>query len=133
MMVSSEIPPHNLDLVIDFVNTLNVETNEDRMATPAQLTRWLHDRGLLDENPPALRSAHVAQAMELREALRAVLLAHTHGGRDDAAGKSLEHVAQRGQLAVRFDSDGSVQITPRAPGYAGVLARLLVPAALRRP
>jgi predicted RNA-binding Zn ribbon-like protein len=128
-MVSSDIPPHNLQLVIDFVNTLDVEADEDRMATPAQLADWLRDQGLLGVDGPALRATHVAQAAQLREALRTVLLAHTHGERDEDAGAQLERVAQRGQLSVRFADDGTVQITPRASGYPGVLAQLLVPAA----
>jgi predicted RNA-binding Zn ribbon-like protein len=128
-MVSSDIPPHNLQLVIDFVNTLDVEAGEDRMATPAQLAGWLRDQGLLGDDGPALRTNHVAQAVELREALRTVLLAHTHGERDQAGGVQLERVAARGQLSVSFEDDGSVQITPRAAGYPGILARLLVPVA----
>lgn len=128
MMVSSEIPPHNLQLVIDFVNTLDVEDEEDQIGTPAELTRWLRDQGLIDGDASALRAIHVTQATELREAIRSVLLAHTHGERDDEAGAELERAAERGQLSVRFTSDGSVQISPRAPGYHGILAQVLVPA-----
>jgi len=128
-MVSSDIPPHNLQLVIDFVNTLDVETDEDRLATPGQLAQWLGDQGLITDDAPALRTTHVSQALALREALRTVLLTHTHGERDDDAGAHLEHVAEGGMLSVRFAGDGSVQITPRASGYPGMLAQLLVPAA----
>lgn len=127
-MVSS-IPPHNLQLVIDFVNTRDVEKDVDQLATPGQLAQWLDDQRLVADEAPVLRATHVAQAAALREALRAVLLAHTHGGRDDDAGAELEHVAERGALSVRFAPDGSVQIAPRASGYAGILAQLLVPAA----
>jgi predicted RNA-binding Zn ribbon-like protein len=128
-MVSSEIPPHNLQLVIDFVNTLDVETGEDRLATPDQLARWLGDHGLVAHDAPSLRTTHVTQAVALREALRTVLLAHTHAEHDDDAGARLQDVAERGALSVHFAGDGSVQISPRASGYAGILAQLLVPAA----
>jgi len=127
-MVSSDLPPHNLQLVIDFVNTLDVEDDEDRISTPAELTRWMRDQGLIAGDAPALRAAHVTRATELREALRSVLLAHTHGERDDAAGAEIERAGERGQLSVRLHPDGSVQISPRAPGYNGVLAQILVPA-----
>jgi predicted RNA-binding Zn ribbon-like protein len=128
MAVSRDTAPHNLDLVIGFVNTLDVETAEDRIATPAGLAAWLDEQGLLADDRPSLRAAHVAEAIELREALRAVLLAHTRG-EADAAGAALERVARRGQLSTRFDSDGSMRIAPRAEGFAGVLARVLVPVA----
>ena len=129
MMVSSDIPPHNLQLVIDFVNTLNVETGEDRLATPAQLTAWLRGRQLIGEDGPALRAAQLAEAIGLREAIRAVLLAHTVGQADASAGAALEAVAEQGRLSVQFAGDGSVDISPRAATYHGVLAQLLVPAA----
>jgi predicted RNA-binding Zn ribbon-like protein len=134
MAVSSEMAPHNLDVVIDFVNTLDVETAEDRIATPAGLAAWLDEQALLADGRPSLRAADVADAVELREALRAVLLAHTRGEADgaagtDAAGEALERVARRGQLSTRFDPDGSMRIAPRAEGFAGVLARVLVPVA----
>jgi predicted RNA-binding Zn ribbon-like protein len=128
-MVSSGIPPHNLQLVIDFVNTMDVEAGEDRLGSPAQLAEWLDEQGLRDRDAPALRTAHLAQTVELREALRTVLLAHTHGEAAEDAGVRLEHVAERGQLAVRFQDDGSVRITSRAAGYSGILAQLLVPVA----
>jgi predicted RNA-binding Zn ribbon-like protein len=127
-MVSTDMPPHNLQLVIDFVNTRDVEDDEDEIRTPAELTHWLRGQGMIDGDGPALGTDHVRQATDLREAIRSVLLAHTHGERDDVAGAELERVAKRGQLGVRFEPDGSVQISPRAVGYDGILARLLVPA-----
>lgn len=129
MAVSTNAPPHNLGLVIDFVNTLSVETGEDQMGSPAHLARWLQDRGVCSADAPAPRAGDLEEALALREALRAVLHGHAHGGGDGAGGDALERVAQRGQLSVRFDPGGSVEIAPRATGYPGVLARLLVPAA----
>src|ERR1700735_2245286 len=128
MMVSSDIPPHNLQLVIDFVNTLDVEDAEDRISTPAELAQWLRDHGLVGGDAPALAASQLSAATELREAIRSVLLAHTHGERDDQAGAELERAAERGQLSVRFGPDGSVDISPRAAGYDGILAQVLVPA-----
>jgi predicted RNA-binding Zn ribbon-like protein len=130
MMVSSDIsPPHDLQLVIDFVNTLNVETGEDRMGTPAQLAEWMRDAGLLGAGEPAPDASAAAETLELREALRDILHAHTHRTADDAAGRLLEQVADRGRLSVCFEPDGSIRVAPRAAGYPGVLARLLVPVA----
>jgi predicted RNA-binding Zn ribbon-like protein len=121
-------PPHNLQLVIDFVNTLDMEAGEDRTDTPAHLAEWLDEHGLRGGNPPALGARHLEQAVDLRESLRRVLVSHTH--REEGAGaaaRHLEEVAEEGRLSVCFAADGSVDIVPRADGYPGVLARLLVP------
>jgi predicted RNA-binding Zn ribbon-like protein len=121
-------PPHNLQLVIDFVNTLDVEAGEDRTDTPAHLSAWLDDQGLRTPVGPPLGASELEQAIELRESLRGVLVTHAHreGDARDAA-RHLEAVAERGQLSVCFSADGSIDIAPRAEGYPGVLARLLVP------
>lgn len=128
-MVSSPIPPHNLELVIDFVNTRDVEEETEDLDTPARLAAWLADHELLDDSVGTLRPADLAAAVELREALRTVLRGHTGDDVDPTAGTRLEQVAERGQLSVWFAADGSIQIAPRAAGYDGVAARLLVPVA----
>lgn len=121
-------PPHNLQLVIDFVNTLDVEAGEDRTDTPAHLATWLAEQGLRAGGEPALDAPEFEQAIDLRESLRTVLLAHND--RDLEPGETarhLEEVAERGRLSVRFGDSGAIEIAPRAEGFDGVLARLLVP------
>src|SRR5689334_20767628 len=121
-------PPHNLQLVIDFVNTLDVETAQDRTDTPARLAQWLAEQGLRADGEPGLGAPELKQAIELRESLRSVLVSHNQ--RDDPAleaARHLEEVAERGRLSVRFATDGAIEIAPRAEGYPGVLAQLLVP------
>jgi predicted RNA-binding Zn ribbon-like protein len=125
MMVST--PPHNLQLVIDFVNTLDVEEGVDRTETPAQLGGWLQAQGLRRGDEPAPGAAEHRQAIALREALREVMRSHTDAHDAVDAGRELEAVAERGELSVCFDPAGAIEIEPRADGYAGVLARLLVP------
>jgi predicted RNA-binding Zn ribbon-like protein len=126
------IPPHNLQLVIDFVNTLDLETGQDRTDTPAQLASWLCEQGVCDPAAPELGARELEQAIELRESLRIVLLSHNDRDAEPGeAARHLEEVAERGRLSVCFsDGDGdAVEIVPRSPGYPGVLARLLVPVA----
>jgi predicted RNA-binding Zn ribbon-like protein len=121
-------PPHNLQLVIDFVNTLDFETGEDQTDTPAHLADWLGEQGLREDDEPELGAEELAQATELRESLRRVLVSHNHRERTAPdATHHLEDVAERGRLSVCFGPDGAIEIAPRADGYAGVLARLLVP------
>ena len=130
MAVSSPRPPHDLQLVLDFVNTLNVEVGSDAIDTPARLGGWLRGRGLLGaDEAETIGEADRRRAIELRESLRGLLRAHTRGGQDTEAGATLEHAALAGRLSVGFDPDGEASIVAREPGYAGALARLLVPVA----
>ena len=121
-------PPHNLQLVIDFVNTLDVEAGEDRTDTPARLTTWLQEQGLRAGGEPALGASEFEEAIDLRESLRTVLLAHNDRALEPGeTARRLEEVAERGRLSVRFGDGGAIEIAPRAEGFDGVLAQLLVP------
>jgi predicted RNA-binding Zn ribbon-like protein len=121
-------PPHDLQLVIDFVNTLDVEAGEDQADTPEQLAAWLDEHELRPGDAPALGAGELEQAIALRESLRQVLVGHSRREQETGdAARHLEAVAERGQLSVRFGAGGDVEIAPRAGGYAGLLARLLVP------
>jgi predicted RNA-binding Zn ribbon-like protein len=129
MTVSSEQLPRDLQLVIDFVNTLDLEGETDEIGTPGALAEWLRSRELLDDATPAIRAPQRVQAIELREALRAAMLAHNGVHRELPATAELDRAARRGQLSVRFCLDGSIRLEPRAGGFAGALAQLLVPVA----
>jgi predicted RNA-binding Zn ribbon-like protein len=119
---------NQLDLVIDFVNTLDVEEGTDELATPDGLTTWLAQRGVLESGPCA-SDADRQQAIRLREALRELMLANNGGPRENEAGQELERVARLGDLRVHFDGSGSISMAPGAEGVAAALARLLVPVA----
>ncbi len=130
MSVSSQIPPHGLQLVLDFVNTIDLETQVDELTLPDQLAAWLGERDLLGSTSPRIGAAEHRRAIELREALRQAMRAHTRGEPEPAAaGAVLERVAEAGQLSIGFADGGGVKTVPRHPGYPGVLARLLVPVA----
>jgi predicted RNA-binding Zn ribbon-like protein len=130
MSVSTPSPPHALQLVLDFVNTVDLETQEDAVTFPAQLGDWLRARGLLDGDAPAVGDAQHRRAIELREALRAALRAHTHGEPEPAAATAvLERVAEAARLSVAFGPEGAVATVAREPGFDGALGRLLIPVA----
>ena len=121
--------PHALDLVIDFVNTLDLEGGTDALATPEGLAAWLADKRLAMAGAEPPSEVDREQAIRLREALRTLMLANNGGAPDDRAGRELEQAAQRGDLRVHFAPSGSMSLTPGADGLAGALARLLVPVA----
>jgi predicted RNA-binding Zn ribbon-like protein len=131
MMAASSPTPHALDLVIDFVNTLDLDAGTDELSTPDRLSAWLSERGLLDVSGP-LDRGELQSAVELRESLRTLMLAHNGADPDERAGGVLERVARRGQLGVHFADDGAVSLLAPADGFAGAIARLLIPVAEAR-
>ncbi|MGO9488360.1 MAG: CGNR zinc finger domain-containing protein [Solirubrobacteraceae bacterium] len=120
--------PHQLNLVIDFVNTLDREDGGELLTTPAALAGWLSERGLLEVGT-SVGEPELAEARELRESLRSVMLAHNGGERPDSAEAQLAAVAERGELGVHFEPGGSIRLGPRVGGLAGALAALLIPVA----
>ena len=64
-----------LDLVRDFVNTVDLETGVDAIATPDELAGWLSDNGLVDDLVEPTAKEH-AGALAVREAIRELLLEH---------------------------------------------------------
>jgi predicted RNA-binding Zn ribbon-like protein len=129
MAVSSPDSPHPLAVVIDFVNTLDLDAGTDGLATPGDLDVWLRGRGLSPGGAAPTGARQHAEAIELREALRAAMLAHNGAPADERAAAVLERAAERGALSVLFRDDGSVGVGPRASGFPAILARLLVPVA----
>jgi predicted RNA-binding Zn ribbon-like protein len=130
-MVSSpsERIPHSLELVVDFVNTLDPDEHTDALATPEGLAGWLAERQLLDPAAPAPGEIERRQAVSLREALRALMLEHNGGRHDESAVAELERVACAGELGLHFGAGGAARLRPAVAGAAGALAALLVPIA----
>lgn len=125
------VPPE-LVLVRAFVNTRDVEDGTDALDTPAALRAWLAAQGLL---PPGSRvgAADLATARDLREGLRAALLAHHDGAPDDpAATAALDRVAGRLPLRVRFDAAGEPDLAPAGRGAPAALARIVADVARAR-
>src|SRR6266480_1270325 len=105
-MVSAPEVPNSLELVIDFVNTLDPDEPSDALSTPEGVESWLAGRGLLDAASLPLNEKDRRGAVALREALRAQMLAHNGAEADERAALELDEVACRGELGVQFNSDG---------------------------
>ena len=129
--MSSDVPSHHqpapgrLTLTRSFVNALDVDDGDDRLATPESLAAWLRAGGLLPESERATRG-DVTRAAALREALREVLLGN-HGAYevDPGALETLEATARRSRLEVRFAADGTARPEPGRGGVDGALGRML--------
>jgi predicted RNA-binding Zn ribbon-like protein len=120
--------PGTLETVRAFVNTLDIDDGIELLTGPAELAKWLADAGLADgEDAGALRAtgADVRRAIELREALRAHLLAHHDQPLDPQAAATLDETARRARLTVRFTGRDETALEPEAGGVDGALGRLL--------
>ncbi|HET8950393.1 MAG TPA: ABATE domain-containing protein, partial [Solirubrobacteraceae bacterium] len=107
-----------LRLVQDFVNTLDREHHNDLLDGPEGLAAWLEHRGF---EAAGLRQADVARAVEVREALRALLLANNGGPSAPAAHAVLEAAARRARLEPSF---GPAALVPAAGGLDGAIGRV---------
>jgi predicted RNA-binding Zn ribbon-like protein len=118
-------PSERLELLRGFVNTKDVETAADSLRTPDELADWLTANGLAARGLAA-GAADLRRAVDLREALRAALLANNEGtGPEPAAVEVLNRIAERARLVTRFDARGEAALEPVSEGVDGALGRLL--------
>ena len=121
--MAANVAPGRLRLVQEFVNTLAIDEARDEVDTPGRLAAWLAERGLLTGEPDG--GADHARAIEVREALRRLMIAN-NAGEPPAAGdlELLNRAAAAAGLRPRFTGDG-VRLEPEDAGVAGALGRLL--------
>ena len=113
-----------LDLVRDYVNTFDLETDIDTIATPDDLAMWLSEQGLVDDLVEPTEQ-EVEDARAVREAIRELLLAN-NGVESDAgaASTTLEEAGRKARLGVRFE-DGRPVLAPEDDGARGAIGRIV--------
>jgi predicted RNA-binding Zn ribbon-like protein len=114
-----------LRLVQDFVNTVDREHGPDLFELDGGLRDWLDRRGLAPGAP--VGDAEVAAALELREALRALLLANNGEPEAPGARAALDAAGRRAGLAVAFATDPPA-LTPADEGLDGALGAVVAAA-----
>jgi predicted RNA-binding Zn ribbon-like protein len=116
--------PGRLALLQRFVNTHNHDFPEDwdRLGTAAKARAWLREKELVGRDD-RVSDADAARLRELREALRALVVAN-HAGALDAAAPALIRAAAPG-LRVAIGDDGRTALVPLAGGVDGAVATLL--------
>ena len=134
-MSKNQQAPGDLELVRKFVNTLDIEQGTDALSTPPALAEWFTQAGL-GPSSPRPTAEDLRRATALREALRAILLAHGEGSPEPAGGwQTLDEAARRARLQVRFGMNGAPLLETIEAGVDAALGRLLaiVHAALADP
>jgi predicted RNA-binding Zn ribbon-like protein len=124
-MSKQQQAPGDLELVRAFVNSVDLERGDERFDTPAALGAWLVEQRLAAAGV-RVTPADLRQALELREALRALLVAHNDGPPAPAqASQTLDAAVCRARVRLRFDDAVTAALEPEAGGVDGALGRLL--------
>jgi predicted RNA-binding Zn ribbon-like protein len=116
--------PEPLYLVQRFVNSVDLETGEDELHDPRALRDWLAQRDLLDPGTE-VSAADLRRARDVREGLRAVLLANNGLELDVAKVERLDRAVARAGVRVRFRPGADPELVPEAAGVNGAIARLM--------
>jgi predicted RNA-binding Zn ribbon-like protein len=122
--MASNPAPGELELVRAFVNTWDADEGTEGIPAATELRDWLVEHDLLLAGVRVTAAEH-RQAVELREALRALMLQNAGLDVGPDAGAALDAAARRARLGVRFAADGGVRTEAEAGGVAGALGRLL--------
>jgi predicted RNA-binding Zn ribbon-like protein len=110
--------PEPLRAVQLFVNTLDRENAIEELASDGALRAELDPK--LELGPGDLE-----RAIEVREALRALLLRNNGVDVEPRELEPLERAAQAAQLSLQLDETGTLRLVPGAPGLDGALGRLV--------
>ena len=134
--------PGRLEPVRMFVNTLDIELGADQLSAPDALVSWLASydllpvadpgRGRASAPGPVASPADLRRAIELREALRGILLSHVSAGRAAAAAgpvAELRRIARSLPVRLAIGDDGQVAAAAAGSATAAGLAAILLIAA----
>ena len=119
-----EPAPHPLRVVQAFVNTKDIENGVEELTSPEALAETLRRIGVLDGDAPRLAEPDLRHALEVREALRELLLANNGADVGAAALATLERAARSGHVGIRF-APGDAELVAEARGVDGALGRIL--------
>jgi predicted RNA-binding Zn ribbon-like protein len=113
-----------LDLIRDYVNTFDLETGIDSIASPEELATWFSEQGLVDDLVEP-SDQEVVAARAVREAIRQLLLENNGvAGDAAAASKTLETAGRDAHLMLRFE-DGRPLIAPEGDGARAAIGRIV--------
>jgi predicted RNA-binding Zn ribbon-like protein len=113
-----------LALVQAFVNTVDLEPHREELRAPEELHAWLAGHGLV-ESDARLSDADLSRALQVREALRALLEGNNGAPSDPEPVATLNSAARDACLQPRFEFDDEPHLEAVAPGVDGALGRLL--------
>ncbi|HET6380756.1 MAG TPA: CGNR zinc finger domain-containing protein [candidate division Zixibacteria bacterium] len=125
-MTSETYAGPDLELVMDFVNTNDVEDGRDVIATPRAFAAWLADRGVAPAGVKVSPDLH-RRALDVREGIRALGRANNDEPLEADRVEAMNRAARRLRLSVQLRHDRwSLEPSgdPAEAFLAGVMATL---------
>ena len=113
-----------IDLLVEFVNTRDVEEGTDAIAEPELLRAWVAEH--TDEYIPELGVVDLRRVLELREALRALLRANNGVAAREWVRGALQRAAERSRYRLDFGASGNLSLSPAREDLTGFESRLLL-------
>ncbi len=115
--------PPVLRTVQELVNTSDPKHGRELLGDPGALASWLRTHGL--DPGPGVSALAVERVHGLRNGLRALMAANNGAPLASGLIESLNELAARGALSVRFDSSGNASMRPSEGGVSGAIAAIL--------
>jgi predicted RNA-binding Zn ribbon-like protein len=112
------------DLLVEFVNTRDVEEDTDSIADPGALAAWIEEK--TGDHAGELGREDAGRVLALRESLRALLLANNGEQTKGNNLVPLREAAERARLRTTFSAEGKLDLAPARSGLGGFEARLLL-------
>jgi predicted RNA-binding Zn ribbon-like protein len=116
--------PAPLELVQRFVNSVDRESGEDELGSPQELRAWLAARELIGPGDE-VSGADLRRALDVREGLRALLMANNGMALDEERVARLDRAAARAGVRVVFAPGAEPALAPEGRGVDAAIARLL--------
>lgn len=114
--------PEHLQLLEDFVNSVELDSDDEAFGDPDGLRRWFGERGIVLEDPS---DGDVAKTIEVREAMRSLMAANNGEPLDADATAVLNAVAGGTSLKFQIGADGRGALEPAGSGIDKALGLVL--------
>lgn len=123
--MASAPAPGKLEIIRSLVNTRDIDAGTDALASRGELSRFLVEHELVPTAESDVTAQDLTDALEVREAIRALLLANNDGESPPlAATAALSRAARKARFSLAFDPAGS-SLRPEAPGAVGAVGTIL--------
>lgn len=117
--------PGDLEVVRDFVNTLDVLPGTEEFEDSPSLASWLADHRLVP-SPPMLTDEDLTRARSLREALRAFLVANAGFPLTPDVTEAFDDAVSSARLRAQADETAQLELLPTdTNGLDGAIGRLV--------
>jgi len=119
--MASSAAPGTLEIVRDFVNSVEIDRATDPFGPDDSLAQWCAQTGLC----PDADGAALADLRRFREALRGVLEANAGDGQPAERWRALEPYAGRSGYSMYITAEGSPALRPQGSGAGAAIAAIL--------